>query len=79
MSVGTPSLTNNNCYSNMYLKHNFDSLLFNSKSEAVELFDQITSPSFNLIHNLEYSLESNNFYWANRLSVIEKYINSVLS
>lgn len=79
MSVGTPSLTNNNSYSNMYLKHDFDALLFDSKNEAVELFDQIASPSYNLMDNLEYSLESNNFYWANRLSVIEKYINSVSS
>jgi hypothetical protein len=79
MSVGTPSLTNNNSYSNMYLKHDFDALLFDSKNEAVELFDQIASPSYNLMENLEYSLESNNFYWANRLSVIEKYINSVSS
>jgi hypothetical protein len=63
----------------MYLKHDFDALLFDSKNEAVELFDQIASPSYNLMENLEYSLESNNFYWANRLSVIEKYINSVSS
>ena len=77
ISVGTAVLTNNNYYANQILHHNFDSLLFNSRNEAIENLKLIKSQSQSLADKARVLISVDNMGWVDRVSGLVNFAESI--
>ena len=77
ISVGTAIFTNDNYYANQILHNNFDSLLFNSKIEAIEKLKSLKNKSQYLADNARVLISIDGMNWSDRISGLINFSESI--